>query len=221
MELKGKTIHFLGDSITEGYGTSGEDKRYFEIMKGMYGIKAVNCYGISGSRIAKQTVPVDIEDTRAERYFSSRIDEMDADADIIFIFGGTNDFGHGDAPIGKFGDRTVDTFYGALHVLFTKMVEKYPEATIVVATPLHRENEYCLRGCGIKTKDYAPLITYVDVIKEVARYYSLPVCDLYANSGLQPAIPVIKEKYIPDGLHPNDDGHKVLAEKIGKFMLNL
>ena len=117
-------------------------------------------------------------------------------ADIIFIFGGTNDFGHGDAPIGDFNDRTVDTFYGALHVLYTKMIEKYPEATIIVATPLHRINEYSLYIDGVNKKHYTPLVKYVDIIKEVARYYSLPVCDLYAISGLQPEVPIIKEKYI-------------------------
>ncbi len=38
---------------------------------------------------------------------------MDNDADIIIVFGGTNDFGNGDAPFGEMSDRTPYTFYGA------------------------------------------------------------------------------------------------------------
>ena len=47
------------------------------------------------------------------------------DADGVVVFGGTDDFGHGDAPIGTPSDRTYDTFYGACHVLFSKLIEKY------------------------------------------------------------------------------------------------
>ena len=32
MELKNKKINFLGDSITEGVGTSAEDKRFTNII---------------------------------------------------------------------------------------------------------------------------------------------------------------------------------------------
>lgn len=87
-----------------------------------------------------------------------------------------------------------------------------------MVTPLHRENESCLRGEGHKEMDVAPLSKYADIIKEVARYYSLPVCDLYEMSGIQPNIPIIKEKYMPDGVHPNDNGHKLVAERLGQFL---
>ncbi len=36
MKLKGMTINFLGDSITEGVGTSENSKRYFELIKNEY-----------------------------------------------------------------------------------------------------------------------------------------------------------------------------------------
>jgi hypothetical protein len=62
---------------------------------------------------------------------------------------------------------------------------------------------------------------YVEIIKTVAEYYSLPVCDLWAISGLQPNVPIIREKYIPDGLHPNDAGHEIIAERIANFLLAL
>ena len=46
-----------------------------------------------------------------------RFTEMDERADAVVVFGGTNDFGHGDAPLGKPSDRDPSTFYGACHYL--------------------------------------------------------------------------------------------------------
>ena len=66
---------------------------------------------------------------------------MQDNVDIVFVFGGTNDYGHGDAPFGKFEDRTMDTYCGALHYLMRGLIQKYPAAQIVFMTPLHREGE--------------------------------------------------------------------------------
>ena len=65
------------------------------------------------------------------------------------------------------------------------------------------------------------LIDYVKAIREVAEYYSIPVLDLYANSGIQPNVIKIRETYTIDGLHPNDTGHRYIAEKFLEFMENL
>ena len=219
MNLKGKTAIFLGDSITEGAGTSCEENRYYNILKRRCELNEVVGYGVGGTRIAIQSKPSEVE--RYDRHFSLRADEMQKNADIVVVFGGTNDYGHGDAPLGEFSDRTPYTFYGACHELFQKLINKYSESTIVVVTPLHRVDEMNLRGEGFKQTEVAPLSVYVDIIKEVARYYSLPVCDLYANSGMQPNIPIIKEKYIPDGLHPNDKGNEIIADRLGSFLINL
>lgn len=218
MNLSGKKINFLGDSITEGHGTSGEAAWFCTKIAKKYGAVCRN-YGIGGTRIAKQSVPDICPEW--DRDFIDRVDIMDADADIVVVFGGTNDFGHGDAPIGRMSDRSPYTFYGALHTLYTKLIEKYPASRILVLTPLHRTQEDSLRGDGRKQYDVGTLYDYVAVIREVAEYYSLPVLDLFKVSGLQPKVGIIKEKYVPDGLHPNDDGHTVLAEIIGRALENL
>lgn len=53
MELKGKVINFLGDSITEGHGTSDKAYRFTSLIQNSTGA-ICNNYGISGTRIAKQ-----------------------------------------------------------------------------------------------------------------------------------------------------------------------
>lgn len=214
MKLNGKKILFLGDSITEGCGTSESEKTFCSIIAHKYGACCVN-YGIGGTRIARQSKPS--AEGSWDKDFCSRVSEMQNEADAIVVFGGTNDYGHGDALIGSMYDRTPDTFYGALHTLYSSLIEKYIGASIIVITPLHRINE----NSPHRETEARPLSFFVKIIREVAEYYSLPVLDLYATSGLQPEVPVIKEKYVPDGLHPNDAGHIILADKIGKFLENL
>ena len=211
MELKGKKINFLGDSITEGVGTACPEEIYLNLMKEAEGLAEARNYGISGTRLAVQSGP----DVWGPAY-SVRYTEMDDDADIVVVFGGTNDFGHGNAPIGQFSDRVNTTYYGACHVLMQGLIEKYPAATIVFMTPLHRSSEdEPSMGNGL------PLKRYVEIIREVAEYYALPVLNLYAVSGIQPRVEALREKYCPDGLHPNGEGHKRIASRLTGFLKSL
>ncbi|MBQ3105434.1 MAG: SGNH/GDSL hydrolase family protein [Lachnospiraceae bacterium] len=218
MVLKGKTILFLGDSITEGMGASDVSKCYVSLIADEEGADCIN-YGISGTRIARQRKPS--EDPKHDLDFLSRVPKMQEKADCIVVFGGTNDFGHGDAPLGTFEDRSPYTFYGALHLLYIALIEKYPDAHIVVITPLHRLMEEDACGSVQKETPTTDLKGYVEIIRQVAQYYSLPVLDLFATSGLQPSVPVIQEKFLPDGLHPSDEGYARLAHQIVRFLKSL
>ena len=87
-------------------------------------------------------------------------------------------------------------------------------------TPLHRvcENRE-INEKGIRNQ--APLSRYVDIIKEVTRYYAIPTLDLYSVSGLQPEVEVLKELYMPDGLHPSDAGAEKIAKRLLAFLKTL
>lgn len=208
MQLKGKKVNFLGDSITQGVGTSGESARYTDVFAREAELAVMRNYGISATRIAnQQKVESDID----ELSFCQRFDQMDDDADMVVVFGGTNDYDHGDAPFGTFDDRTPETFCGACHFLMRGLIEKYPDKTIVFMTPLHREKEF----------EGRPLKDYVDIIKETAEYYSIPVVDLFAVAGIQPALEVQKKAYCPDGLHPNDAGNKRIAMRLKAYLESL
>ena len=204
MELKNKKINFLGDSITEGAGASIYENCYVEVLKRKFSLAEARNYGIGGTRIARQRIPS--AEAKFDRDFPSRVGEMEEDADMVVVFGGTNDHGHGDAPIGCESDRTPDTFIGACHTLYASLKDKF-SCPIVVLTPLHRAVEN--REDGIELKDY------VNIIKEIAPQYGLPVLDLYEKSAIN--IATLSE-LTGDGLHPNDRGHEILAEGIGKFL---
>ena len=221
MKLDGLKIGFLGDSITYGIGTSNAENlfagyRFPDLLVKMANATAYN-YGVSGTRIAKQKNPILGEPPEGHK--SLRVDKMENDLDVIVVFGGTNDFGHGDAPLGKMSDRTEDTFYGAIHFLINKLINKYPRARLVFLTPLHRDGEDVpVNTFGLRRDS---LKAYVNAINEVCEYYSTPVLDLYKLSGLQPSIPVIREIYMPDGLHPSDLGAERIAQMLFAFLGNL
>ncbi len=216
MNLQGKIINVLGDSITQGAGVADPANFFCSRLAQRLGA-TVNNYGIGGTRIARQhTLSNEIHD----QYFLSRVAGMAPDADVVMVFGGTNDYGHGDAPLGQPDSRDDGTFYGALNLLYEALLNKYPAAAIVVCTPLHRLNEEReINELGVR--NVATLNGYRRCILERAAHYGLPVLDLYAVSGMQPAVEIIREKYMPDGLHPNDDGHAILTDKMEAFLRGL
>lgn len=215
MDIDGKTVCFLGDSITQGCGASTAENGFVSLFaKAHPKTSVLNC-GIGGTRIAAQKVPVSPE---FEHPFYSRAEEMSEHADVICVFGGTNDFGHGDAPLGTFSDRTPDTFCGALYVLSEKLIEKYLDATIAFFTPLHCTGEYVP---SLRTDGEWILKDYVNAIRENAERFSFPVLDLYRVSGMQPQIQAVRESFMPDGLHPNDAGHRKVYAAVESFIKSL
>lgn len=215
MDLQGKKVAFLGDSITESVGASAYEHCYVARFQAAHPECTVYNFGISGTRIADQKEKLVYHD---DYHYITRLDKMNEDYDLIFVFGGTNDYGHGTAALGKFGDQTDDTFYGALYNLSYQLLKKFTKAKIVYMTPLHRSDMTCevTRPDGEWT-----LEDYVAAIKETAAYFALPVLDLREISGIQPAIPFIKERLMPDGLHPNDEGYKRLFEIIDGYVRGL
>ncbi len=217
MELKGKTVNFLGDSITEGHGVAEIGRnRYDNRLRAMAGLKAVNNYGIGGTRLAYQSHAS--TPARNDLYFCGRAFSLDPAADITVVFGGTNDYGHGDAPFGSMADQTPDTFCGAVEFLMTFLAEAYPATQIVFLTPARRQGDLApspRAGAGRPLKDYC------QVILEKGREHGIPVLDLYERLGIDPNRPEDAARYAPDGLHLNDAGHGVLAALLLKFLQEL
>ena len=222
MELKGKTIDFLGDSLTEGLGLDNPDNRYDRYIAIHCGLKRANNYGIGGSRIAHQTAPS--EKARWDMDFCGRCWDMDPSADIIVVFGGTNDYGHGDAPFGKVGDTERNTFCGSVDHLIRTIKELYPAATLVMVAPGHRYDDDTnppqekLAKLGLVGKT---LEEYGKAMVEIALRYEVPVLNLYEKLPIDPKKPEDREKYTLDGLHYNDLGHITVANCIMDFLKSL
>ena len=110
------------------------------------------------------------------------------------------------------------SFYGALNVILSTLKSKYPNATIVFVTPLHRYGFGINSATGVEhTFDSVPngaghtLEDYVNAIKLVCERYGVAVVDLYGELDMDPRNEETREYYMPDGLHPNTAGHRQIA----------
>ncbi len=196
-------INFLGDSITAGVGASNYSKCYVELVKSALNVE-VNNYGISGTRIAKQIVHDD-----CDLPFYSRVEEMSPNADLVFVFGGTNDFDHGDAPLGDIDSKNVETFCGGLNVLLEKLILKYGKEKLCFILPLRRLYENAEKASRPKEN----LIDYIKAIKTILDTNGVQYIDTY-NNGLPKPLTGCNENCFADGLHPNDKGYELLSKII-------
>ena len=206
MDLRGKKILFLGDSITQGAGATKKENVYLEVCAKKLGAKAVN-FGVGGTRIAPQITPS--AEAFCDEYFLLRAKKMDKEADLVVVFGGTNDFGHGDAPFGVKTDRTPYTFCGAFNLLTEYLIENFGREKICFILPLHRKDENSMYGDGSKKTAGRVLSEYVQKEIEILTEKGIDYLDV------REIIPAGKlDELTVDGLHPNKEGHKLIAAKV-------
>lgn len=220
MKLEGLTVNFLGDSITEGLGVADiPNNRYDNVLKAACNLKEVRNYGICGTRIAHQFRPS--AEASWDLNFCGRALTMDPNADVVVVFGGTNDYSTGDAPFGNPGDTGRGTYCGAVRWLMARLTDRYPNAVLVFMTPAPRvghRNPTC--SVNAYNPDF-PLRDYVKVIVETAKDYPIHILDLYNELGIDPDLPEDLEAYTIDGLHFNDAGHRIIAKKLEEFLRKL
>lgn len=224
MKLEGLTVNFLGDSITEGSGVSDRaNHRYDNVLAREAKLGKVNNYGYGGTRIAHQTHPSSCP--WHDLNFCGRAYWMDKNADLVVVYGGVNDYLHGDAPIGEPGDKTPATFRGAVWYLMHFLRNTYAEKPVVFMTPAHcfykdiHDTEPTRRPC--KLPDAMGLGGYVDIIVETAKEFDIPVLNLFTDFEIDANRPEDKEKYTADGLHFNDLGSEKLGLCLKRFLESL
>lgn len=207
------TINFLGDSITEGAWATEPKYNFVSRVGEKLGCK-VNNYGISGTRIAMQTVPS--ANPVFDKDFLTRAKEM-SDADIVFVFGGTNDYGHGDSEIGDLTSLDSHTFCGAVRNLATYLCERYGKRNVCFILPLHRYDEDNPHGeFGAQTKLRPSLKEYVKAEIAVLDDMGMRYLD-FRDSFPTPAVNTPTE-YFQDGLHPTNKGHELIADMISDYV---
>jgi len=213
VKMEGLKFTFLGDSITDGYGVSVPEKVYHQLIKEHYGLAEAYNYGVSGTRIARQT-NLTTERPKNDLDFQLREQVMCRSVDAVVVFGGTNDYGHGDSTFGNVNsdDEDIYTFCGAVNQLISALKRDYPKAELVFMTPLHRKGEEKPRRAGGE-----PLADYAKALLTICTRRGVKVIDLFGMNPLNPEDPAV----IPDGLHPNDAGHEVLARTVGEALLAL
>jgi len=213
-------ISIMGDSITTGVQLTEEEQKkyaYPVILKEILGCKEVVNLGIGGSSVSS-----------AGNYsMVQRCSDFPKDSDIMIIFGGSNDCLFEDKT--QFG--TVDsenrkkfgTFCGDLDAIASWMKSEYRDNNeenyvkfIYINPPSTVLND------GVYESDPENKVYQTDfanAINTIVPEYGFEVIDLYNNNILNSRDKMVNEQFVPDGIHPNVEGHRILAEHIASQII--
>lgn len=214
-------IAFLGDSITYGYGLEDKSLRYATLVAKDLNATEEN-YGITGTLMAKAG-PNREGEKESGRDFLVRLPNIDA-ADAAVIFGGTNDYFWSDRPIE--GGDTEDYFARAVELILSHVCEKRRGKVTLIVTPYphngignylggEKFNDSNRHDTDAVNYNGHVLSDYVETLKTLCARYGMPCLDLHADFGFDWRV------HTMDGCHPNEEGHRVLADRIAAELKKL
>ena len=184
---EGKKITVLGDSISTG--------GYTGILANMTGATLQNL-STSGTLLAGG--------------LTGKVASVDKDADLIIVFGGTNDYWHKNVYIGTPDSTDPKTFVGALRYILNYLKENNPDAEILFVFPPDQtfggnpsSTDF---GKGTLDDFRAAFLNFCN--ENGVDYVNLAETefDTSIHSG--------------DGVHPNTAGHQIIAEAIYNAICN-
>lgn len=213
----GKTLSILGDSIStyNGYIPS-ENATYYpsatvNAVEKTWWHKLLTALGMtlkvnnswSGSRVTT---------TNGENSAGcmSRCENLGDNPDVIIVWLGINDF-NGEVSLGSYDGTTsisedTTTFTDAYAIMLNKILTKYKTSEVWVCTlPQCERNDST--GFPEKNGNGVSLSQFNKAIKELAEAFGVKVLDhnkcglTYHNMSV----------YNPDELHPNENGHSLIA----------
>ena len=196
----------IGDSITRGSYTGPTDPcpmsvanpNFSAILKEKLGFSELKCCGINGVSISSTS------HQNPEYAISKNYDNLE-DGDFLIVAGGTNDYGT-DVKLGTIDDKEDVSFYGALHVLYTKISKRMPKEKVAVIIPINREYED-KNHVGFTLEEYR---TAIEIKAKEFGFFTIDG----RKMGFKPNDVDFRAKYISDGLHPTQEGHFLYADYV-------
>ncbi len=152
--------------------------------------------------------------------FSTQIAELaQEDCDVITIFTSGNDCDN-DPPLGSVTDTGSDTLCGVINTTLDELFALKPFVSVGIITS-------CPWKWFMPSTPGNLMENYNNAIMEIARRRGIPVLDLYHSSNMRPdnegfRVKFYNENGVQDnGVHPNSEGHKILAAPIREFVRSL
>ena len=180
--LKGKKINVLGDSNSSlDYLTPN----WLQVLANKTGA-IINNFGVSGTTIAYN----ENRENNLGKCFANRVSEL-SDGDVTLILGGTNDV-NSQIPLGNWNDTTNATLYGAINIIITTLLNKFPGKPIIWFAPMQDRNSCKNKPVGnLETTVLGASATanvnytlLIGAIKLKCRQYSIRFVNLYEESGI-------------------------------------
>lgn len=184
-DWQGKTISIVGDSISAG--------GYPNSLGNLTGA-AIDNNAVSGTKLS------------GDGGLVAQLANIDKDADLIIVFGGTNDYWHKGTRIGTSADTTTATFYGALKHILNYLQTNHSTAKYLFVFPY----DQTFSGSASSTDfGYGSLDDFRTAFIEFCTTNGLSYLDMGATE-FDCAI------HTGDGVHPNAAGVGVISSAIYK-----
>ena len=138
-------------------------------------------------------------------------------ADVWVFWSSTNDH-TAQAPIGDLDHKTdTTTVIGAMCNAIERVRTAKPTARILMTTPIRRFNNESWRNPYYVDESSIIFYKYAEAVYTVAKYYGIPVFDLWNNSWIDITN---YTTYMSDTIHPNANGYKLFQRELCKFCAN-
>ena len=199
----------VGDSLTEE--NIRTTKHYFDYVSDKTNIEIVNM-GVSGTGYARG----------GSSNFNTRITSVPTDADVVTIFGSGNDLGAGIQLGDPSDDISDNTLCGYINDTLDKLLDTFTTAGKLLNVGVVTPTPWV--GATPSTPGNA-MELYCDAIVEICKRKSIPCLDLYHESNLHPDDAAFRAlAYSRDegnGVHPDENGHKLIAPRFYNFLNSL
>lgn len=159
--------------------------------------------------------------TPATEYFGQVIEDVSgwdfSRVQILFLGYGMNDYQNGVPLDDEENAWNEYSFGGALRRVLTDLKKAYPDMRMILLTPTY--SWYLAQGETCEERNWGGgyMEAYVEKEKEIAREYGVEVLDLYHDFYQHDTFEDWKIA-TRDGVHPNEKGREMIAERIATYL---